>query len=142
MEKVVVVGVFLVFVLMCALTLERSRAAAWGGEMLCDPTKPTGLWACGCLMEGQGGGWREERLQNRGLNIKNTRLTAPVGHLLLHRARSVCVSVHMCQYSLSHQKRDDSLMRTTIPSVVLARSHSLLCPQKKDVKFSFFGAIL
>lgn len=47
----------------------------------------------------------------------------------------VCVSVHMCQYSQSHQKLDDSIMRTTIPSVVLPHSHSLLCPQKRMSSF-------
>lgn len=105
--------------------------------------KLMGVWACGCLRnweeeKAEMDRWKEERLQNIGLNIKNTRLTAPVDHLLIHRISvrvCVCVSVHMCQYSQSHQKLDDSIMQTTIPSVVGPHSHSLLCPQKRMSSF-------
>lgn len=111
----------------------------------CYPTKLgklMGVWASGHLIERQGGGkaemdrWKEERLQNIGLNTKNTRLTAPVDHLLIHRiSLRVCESVHMCQYSQSHQKLDDSIMQTTIPSVVAPHAHSILCPQKRMSTF-------
>lgn len=73
---------------------------------LCDPTKLgklMGVWASGCLIGRQGGGkaemdrQKEERLQNIGLNIKNTRLTALGDHLLIHR-----ISVRVCVFECAH----------------------------------------
>lgn len=98
-----------VFFLMCAFPLERIYVAAWDGEMqedgLCDPTKlgkQMGVWACGCLIGRQGGGktemhrWKEERPQNIGLNIKNTRLAASVDLYSFTGFLCTCVWVCTC----------------------------------------------
>lgn len=140
---------------MCAFTLKWMYAAAWGGEMqedrLCDPTKLgklMGVWECGCLIERQRRGkaemyrWKEERLQNIGLNIKNTRLTAPVDHLLIHGI-PVCECAHVSVLPkpsktgwFNHADHNPLSGSTTFTFSPLST--------KKDVKFSlaFFHIIL